>query len=794
MRLRLVASLLFAAGLSACSGGGGGGSVAPASGGASAPAGSSAPQAVQLNVHIPGSGTSSSSRRSPQYVASSTAGVLIQVYATSDTTHSNLLASSATNVSSGSTACGGASGARTCSVSIPAPAGTDDFVFTTYDQPPSSGTTFPGNANVLATGTVHGKTIVVAQANVVNVTLSGVIASLTIAPWVESLLAGPNGTANPGTYSLVVTAFDSDNNVIIAGSGDPYSTPITVTAIESAGTCVPIVAADCTSGATGHTSITLGGPSGTGSSSVQLTQSGQVVTAKFDGRGDPSYHVTFQAQTTSALTAASFTPMYVDSTSAQFTAGVPGQLSLNVGQTATINLREFGGQGFTLSSNTCAGIVTATAPVNSPVAAAQLATIVGGSTGGTCALTYSDGITSWTVNVVNSATTANIAVPGQTLAYLPAVASGVSIRIANGTQVGSVATSPEADGVALDDAGNLYVLTSPPKDSNGNPTGPGSIAMYVPSGSGYPPVYTKSANTYTLTDPNDLSYLMASGAGEVAALEYNGTIEHFDIWDPGQSGTPSRTITLTPTNGQGFFFGYVAHNGNLYTAALEPCGANSCLNYLVYAPGSTTPTRTITESIVPQANQSTFVPNYIAVGPDGTIYVTEYSFFLPDPLAGLYIIPPSGPERFVSNGAEYPQGVDLDGSGNIYVANSNISLSTGIPSADTAQNIAVLSPDGGTILRRITGGVNDAIPVVVAADGTAFFSDYQFPPQTNSPGVFSVAPGATSGTLMAPIQVSDMVLWNGATETTARNRRGAQSLGAGSAHAGGFALHRHGGF
>ena len=91
-------------------------------------------------------------------------------------------------------------------------------------------------------------------------------------------------------------------------------------------------------------------------------------------------------------------------------------------------------------------------------------------------------------------------------------------------------------------------------------------------------------------------------------------------------------------------------------------------------PRSTTPSRTFGERNVPLAQQVNFTPNYAAIGSDGTLYVTEFNIFAtPDPLAGLYIYPPTGQEPVpVITGAENPQGVDVDAVGNIYVVNNNL--------------------------------------------------------------------------------------------------------------------------
>ena len=48
--------------------------------------------------------------------------------------------------------------------------------------------------------------------------------------------------------------------------------------------------------------------------------------------------------------------------------------------------------------------------------------------------------------------------------------------------------------------------------------------------------------------------------------------------------------------------------------------------YYVYAPGSSTPSNTITESIVPQGQQDEFLSNDMTVGPDGTLYASEFTY------------------------------------------------------------------------------------------------------------------------------------------------------------------------
>jgi hypothetical protein len=217
--------------------------------------------ATTIKVRIPGS-SASAARRQIKFVSGATNGVLVQVYAHSDTSHGTLLGSSATDVSSGSVACGGVTGTpRTCSILIPAPAGNDDFVFTTYDGAPVSGSFV--SANLLGTGTVN-QTIVANQSNTISVTLGGVITALTVASTFV--------VAAGSTVTIPVSASDASGETIIGA--DPYASPITATLTETGGT--------------GHASLHIGGITTTGLSGT-LTSPDDILAVAYDGLGGTGY-------------------------------------------------------------------------------------------------------------------------------------------------------------------------------------------------------------------------------------------------------------------------------------------------------------------------------------------------------------------------------------------------------------------------------------------------------------------------------------------------------------------------
>jgi streptogramin lyase len=204
-----------------------------------------------VRIIIPAPIHPNSATRRPRFVSPSTDGVLVNVYAHSDTLHQTSLGTSATDVSSGSSACGGTVGTpRACTVAIPAPPGNDDFVFTTYDVPPSGGS-FNG-AIILAVGLVT-QTIGIGQSNVVSVTLGGVVNRVSVAlptPFIR-------GTQS-STQTLTVAALDGAGNVIVTDAYmDLLGNPVTIALSAAPNPNTEIALGTATLSAPSQTGVTV---------------------------------------------------------------------------------------------------------------------------------------------------------------------------------------------------------------------------------------------------------------------------------------------------------------------------------------------------------------------------------------------------------------------------------------------------------------------------------------------------------------------------------------------------------
>ena len=219
-RFSVLAMLLVAALVSACSGPGSVSTPGHATTGTNGAA-SGARQATSIRVKIPAGTkpTSSARGRTPLYVSPATLSGGFLVYPVGSTPSSGIIGYA--DLSATSPLCTvNADGSRICSFSINAPVGNDTFVMTLFDQPLAGGVV-PSGAAPLSTNTVN--YVVVADSdNPLTFNLDGIPASVVLNP---SAYGATPGTAS--SFVLNVIARDADN-YIIAGS-DPFTTPITLT-------------------------------------------------------------------------------------------------------------------------------------------------------------------------------------------------------------------------------------------------------------------------------------------------------------------------------------------------------------------------------------------------------------------------------------------------------------------------------------------------------------------------------------------------------------------------------------
>ncbi|MEA2785004.1 MAG: virginiamycin lyase [Candidatus Eremiobacteraeota bacterium] len=208
--VRRVMTVAFAVALSGC--GGGGASVAPP-----APRGGDrALTTISFVIRVP-AGTSTASRgRRPAYVSPSTQSLTI-----ANSTGTILVTANLTPQSAGCTA-PTASTPLTCTASASVPSGTNTLTIATYDAPGATGKKL-AVAALQVTGAANGPTTI-------NLTLSGIVASLTLALDPPAL---PSGTA--ARSAVLLNALDPDGNVIVGPEtfADANGNALTITLTNS---------------------------------------------------------------------------------------------------------------------------------------------------------------------------------------------------------------------------------------------------------------------------------------------------------------------------------------------------------------------------------------------------------------------------------------------------------------------------------------------------------------------------------------------------------------------------------
>jgi streptogramin lyase len=200
--------VLVAAGLSACSGSSSGGAP-PVIPQPSASASVQPAADVTFVLSIPAGAAPSAAHVHTADTSAATQSVAIAI---------GVKVLQTANVATGSKLCTNASGGgRSCSIGVDAPAGSDTFTITTYDQP-------NGTGNVLASATLV--EAVSSTPSTVNVSVNAAIAKIALS---LSNPSPPIGTAIPVT--VVVSGVDADGNTVLGN----FATPATLSDTDATG-------------------------------------------------------------------------------------------------------------------------------------------------------------------------------------------------------------------------------------------------------------------------------------------------------------------------------------------------------------------------------------------------------------------------------------------------------------------------------------------------------------------------------------------------------------------------------
>jgi len=206
--------------------------LAPGSGNALTPASSSASKSslgatltatsshtktARVTIRI-ASKTKNPGKRLPRYISPSTLGIGVSAYPSGTTPPATDQAFFSAAPSS-PTCAANPDGTRTCTFSVNAPVGTDDFRVDLYDAVPSGGT---DSGKLLGTGYALSQNVTSSGGNTLNLVIDGVIAKLAIAP--STIVPIENGT--PQQFPVAVNLLDADGNYIVGL--DPVENPVTL--------------------------------------------------------------------------------------------------------------------------------------------------------------------------------------------------------------------------------------------------------------------------------------------------------------------------------------------------------------------------------------------------------------------------------------------------------------------------------------------------------------------------------------------------------------------------------------
>lgn len=255
---------------------------------------------------------------------------------------------------------------------------------------------------------------------------------------------------------------------------------------------------------------------------------------------------------------------------------------------------------------------------------------------------------------------------------------------------GIVESTAGSDGAVYDGLGDLFVGNC--QSCWSGSAGTNNVVEYTPGTTTPSVTITLNSNS----EPYDLAEDSSNNL-YVSSLAYSSAPSQVTEYPEGYtSGAPSRTISVDEPTGIA-----IDSSGNLYVANCETCNpapgdfdSTGKDQILVYAPGATTPMRTITAGLDE--------PVALAIDSQGTLYVANCACGTNGSNTGSNTVTEyaNGGTTLTNTitGLDIPFAIALDSANNLYVANYGDNTVTKYPQGSTAPSLTITQgvddPDG----------------------------------------------------------------------------------------------------
>ncbi|WP_414584235.1 ScyD/ScyE family protein [Scytonema sp. PCC 10023] len=313
-------------------------------------------------------------------------------------------------------------------------------------------------------------------------------------------------------------------------------------------------------------------------------------------------------------------------------------------------------------------------------------------------------------------------IPGPSLEGLDSCAgtSGAVTRVKDGKQeriltglpsvalrpVGATGEGPQD--IQFDAAGNPYLLIG----YGGNPT----IRDFPENAPGWGQLYKVDFNTGSLTSLGDFArYELANNADGEAVLDTSGEIA-------------SNPYALAIKGNTAYVVDAAANNvltvgldgSNLQSFTVLPKQKITNPVFPTPGPGQVLPPEAPPPDQIPEEVEIQSVPTGAAFGPDGALYVSEYTGF-PFPVgeARIFRVASNGEVTVYADGFTQLSDLEFDAQGNLYtVQYSNAPQWLGVADASLIQ----IAPDGTRTTLLSGNGLESATALTVGPDGAVYVS------------------------------------------------------------------------